>query len=81
MEPADIFKCNMSVAEARKVLPKLTYERAVARDLATTIRERKLTPVQAQVALVLAWNDLLVRTNSLMSDVNKKCSPLLMEQD
>lgn len=81
MEPADIYPCKMSVAEARKILPKLTYERAVAGDIATKIRGRKLNPLQAQAALVLAWNDLLARTEFSLDDYNREGIPLLEEQD
>lgn len=68
MEPADYMKITMSVAEAKELLQPFTPERCVADSIATAIRGKKLTPIQAQAALVLAWNDLLYRTQFGISD-------------
>lgn len=71
MEPADYMKITMSVAEAQKLLQPFTPERVVADSIATAIRGKKLTPIQAQAALVLAWNDLLYRTQFDLKDWNR----------
>lgn len=68
MEPADIMKITMSVADAKEILQPFTAERVAADNIATTIRGKRLTPMQAQAALVLAWNDLLYRTEFDLKD-------------
>lgn len=71
MEPADYLKITMSVADAKELLQPFTSERVTADNIATTIRGKKLTPMQAQAALVLAWNDLLYRTEFDLKDWNR----------
>ena len=62
MEPADIMKIGMSVEEAKSVLSQLpegSRFRSIPEQLSIKILLHKPTPVQAQAALVLAWNHLL----------------------
>ena len=69
MEPADIMKITISVEEVQKILPEGTAEGLVPTYLATHIRGRKLTPAQAQAALVLAWNELLSKAHFSFQDL------------
>lgn len=62
MEPADMFKITMSVEEARAELehfPEVERAKDVPRRFLSQMQIYKLTPTQAQAALVLAWNDAL----------------------
>lgn len=70
MEPADIMKITMSVEDAQKILPDGTPEGIVPTCISTHIRGKKLTPAQAQAALVLAWNELLSKARFTFQDLD-----------
>ena len=77
MEPADIMKINMSVAEAKAQLEQLPAHyrlRHAPEDFMIRILAEKPTPAQAQAILVLAWNSILSRSEiSFRSLDDKSC--------
>lgn len=62
MKPADVLKISMDTSQADEVLFGNVKMRSVALDFASKILMNKPTPAQAQATLVLAWNEVLARS-------------------